>query len=385
MPGTTVPTTPLPATTPSTPPSPSSPAVPTQLSDTSSYTATPTAPTSFARYFPTNPWIYNGLPGTRYLDPRETDSRGVTRLHLGIDAQGAERQPIFAVAAGTVIGGTWGTSRRDRHGYGNQIEIAHAEGYATRYAHLAEPPLVAEGEHVEAGQLIGYMGGSQRGDLNAVPRHLHFEVTKDGVNVDPLAFLGAATTAPEPGVGTASTSPTGPFLQEVRTRPDGGYVTVSTGLPVSSSVYSAVDMGGDSAQIMVSAGGTLHQMAVVAGTWTDVDTHLPLDATSISAVDSGTGFAELFAVEGGRLFHITGDAAGWTKTWTGHFFSGTVSAVRMPDGTVHAILQQSGTSTTCTPPRAPLGCHRHRPQSRRPRRRCPRRDRHAGGDDGHRR
>lgn len=336
-----VPTAPVP-TAPTAPSAPSAPA-PTLISDTSTYTATATAPTSFARYFPTNPWIYNAAPGTRYLDPRETDANGVTRPHLGIDAQGAERQPIFAVAAGTVIGGTWGTTTRDRHGYGNQIEIAHADGYATRYAHLAVAPVVALGAHVEAGQLLGYMGGSQRGNLTGVDRHLHFEVTKDGVNVDPVAFLGAAGAASEDTAAiAAAAAPSGPFLQEVRVRQDGAFVTVSTGLPVASSVYSAVDMGGDSAQVLVSAGGTLRQLAVVAGAWTDVDTHLPLEATSLSAVDSVTGFPEAFAVEAGRLVHITGSATGWTKTWTGHVFSGTVSAIRMPDGTVHAMLQQSG-------------------------------------------
>src|SRR5690606_13197985 len=57
---------------------------------------------------------------------------------------------------------------------------------------------------------------------------------------------------------------------------------------------------------------------------------------------TGRGLPELFAIEEGKLFHIVGDATGWTKTWTGHYFSGTVSAVRMPGDQLHALLQQSG-------------------------------------------
>ncbi len=343
----------VPSDTPSAPitepPAPTAPTAapltPAIVSESSTRApAAPAAPTAFGRFYPTNPWIYNGAPGTRYLDPRERDGDGVLRLHQGIDAQGGERQPIFAVAAGTVVGGTWGTTTRDRHGYGNQVEIAHADGFATRYAHLAEAPIVQPGDHVAAGQLIGYMGGSQRGDLGALARHLHFEVTKKGVNVDPLAFLaGAASTSGiSPDATVAALEADGPHLYEVRAREGNVFVSMSTGLQVGSNVFTAVDMGGGSAQVMVSEEGALKQLAVVDGTWTKVDTHLPLSATSISGANTGKGFPELLAVEDGKLFHIVGDASGWTKTWTGHYFTGTVSAVRMPGDQLQAMIQQSG-------------------------------------------
>ena len=339
-------TPPAPDTIAPAPAGPAAPAVtPSIVSESSTRApAVPAAPTAFGQFYPTNPWIYNGAPGTRYLDPRERDGDGALRLHQGIDAQGGERQPIFAVAAGTVVGGTWGTTTRDRHGYGNQVEIAHADGYATRYAHLAEAPIVQPGEHVAAGQLIGYMGGTQRGDLGALARHLHFEVTKDGVNVDPLAFLTGAVTASgaTPTVAPAAADTHSPHLHEVRAREGNVFVSISTGLEVGSNVFTAVDMGGGSAQVMVSEGGTLKQLAVVDGTWTKVDTHLPLNATSISGVNTGKGFPEMLAVEDGKLFHVVGDAAGWTKTWTGHHFTGTVSAVRMPGDQLQAMIQQSG-------------------------------------------
>lgn len=302
-------------------------------------------PAAFGRVYPTNPWIYNGLPGTRFLDAR-TDAEGrIARRHMGIDAQGGVNQPIFAVAAGTVVDGTWGTSARDRHGYGNQVRIAHADGYATRYAHLATAPLVELGDHVEAGQLIGYMGGSQRGDLDALDRHLHFEVTKDGQHIDPIAFLSGAGTADAVGsvAPAAAAAPVeSRLLYEVRPKRDGGYASISTGITVGSDVFTAVDMGGATATVMVSENGMLYQIAVEGGAWTKTPTGLALDATSISGADTGTGFPELFAVEGGKLFHIAREASGWTKTWTGHDFSGTVSAVSLPGGRLHAMLQQAG-------------------------------------------
>lgn len=305
------------------------------------------APAAFGRVYPTNPWVFNNLPGTRYLDAREATASGVARRHMGIDAQGAVRQPIFAAAAGVVTDGTWGTTRSDRHGYGNQVRIVHADGYATRYAHLADAPLVRLGDHVAAGQLIGYMGGTQRGNPNGVARHLHFEVTKDGRSIDPLAFLtgakaSAEALAAEPAPAVAAQTRGALELFEIRPTSAGGYTSIGTGVHLSSDVFTAVATGGDSAQIWVSEGGTLKRIAVVDGAWTTTDTGLALDATSLSGVDAGAGDAELFAVEDGKLFHITAAADGWTKTWTGHDFSGTVSAVRLPDGSLHAMLQQAG-------------------------------------------
>ena len=295
----------------------------------------------FGLVYPTNPWVYTAESGTRFLDPRESSGGLVVRRHMGIDAQGGVRQPVFAVADGTVVDGTWGTTRADRHGFGNQLVIAHADGYTSRYAHLAEPPLVPPGAHVSAGQLIGYMGGSQRGDLAGVPRHLHFEVTKDGRNIDPIAFLAGAT-APAATGGTAPAAAPAAFqLYEIRPAGD-GYASTATGVAVGSEVFTAVATGPDSAQILVCDSGTLRVISGTGGTWTTSDTGLALDATSISGVSAGGDAVELLAVENGRLLHITGGPGGWTKTWTGHYFSGTVSAVRLPGGELHALMQQAG-------------------------------------------
>jgi len=292
----------------------------------------------FERVYPTSPWIYTAEPGTRFLDARDPLGN-VLRHHLGIDAQGGVRQPIFAAAAGTVIGGTWGTTTGDGHGFGNQVEIAHSQGYATRYAHLAEPPLVHTGDQVVTGQLIGFMGGSQNGNLAGVERHLHFEVTKAGKHIDPVLFLSGAD---ESQAFIEDEGSLGSPLNEIRPAGNDSFVSTPTGLLLNTAVFTAVAMGGDSAQIMASEGGKLKQLAMVDGLWTKTDTQLPLNATSLSGADTGTGSPELLAVEEGKLFHIVGDASGWTKTWTGHYFSGTVSAARLPGNQLHAMLQQSG-------------------------------------------
>lgn len=297
------------------------------------------APAAFGRVYPTNPWIYNAEPGTRFLDVREHAKGEVVRRHMGIDAQGGIRQPIFAVADGIVADGTWGTTRQDRHGFGNQVRITHADGYATRYAHLAEPPLVRPGEHVRAGQLIGYMGGSQRGDLDRLVRHLHFEVTQDGRSIDPLIFLTGASTV---GGDAPATTMTGSRqLYEIRPA-DTGFASTPTGVMVSSGVFTAIATGPDSTQILTSENGRLQQISGVDGSWTKADTGVDLDATSLSGVSAGGTSLELLAVEDGKLYHLAGDAGQWTKTWTGHYFSGSVSAVRMPGGGLHALLEQAG-------------------------------------------
>ena len=69
--------------------------------------------------------------------------------------------------------------------YGNFVKIEHKNGYATLYAHMQKGLLVKNGEYVEKGQRLGYMGDSG----NAYGAHLHFEVWKDGVRINPTEYL----------------------------------------------------------------------------------------------------------------------------------------------------------------------------------------------------
>jgi murein DD-endopeptidase MepM/ murein hydrolase activator NlpD len=72
-----------------------------------------------------------------------------------------------------------------RAGYGKLIEISHGNGFITRYAHN-EKTLVNVGDAVTRGEPIALMGSSGR----STGPHVHFEVLKNGRQVDPLTFIG---------------------------------------------------------------------------------------------------------------------------------------------------------------------------------------------------
>lgn len=71
--------------------------------------------------------------------------------------------------------------------YGNCIKIDHGNGYYTLYAHLKKNLLVKSGQHVKKGQRIGYMSDSG----NSYGAHLHFEVWKDKMRIDPIKYLNS--------------------------------------------------------------------------------------------------------------------------------------------------------------------------------------------------
>ena len=113
--------------------------------------------------------------------------------HNAIDLRAAVGTPVYAAEDGTVDQRqVWdGYTTTGMQSYGNMLRIRHADynGLAlqTRYAHLSRL-CVRIGEHVEAGQLIGYSGESG----NCCGAHLHFEVLCGGVRYNPLNWLDAA-------------------------------------------------------------------------------------------------------------------------------------------------------------------------------------------------
>ncbi len=111
---------------------------------------------------------------------------GGEEFHEGIDFAAPQGTPIHAVAAGIV---TWAG---DRGGYGNMVQIDHGNGYSTRYGH-AEKVLVHVGETVQRGDVIALLGDTGR----STGPHVHFEVLKNGHEVNPARFvaLRAAPTA----------------------------------------------------------------------------------------------------------------------------------------------------------------------------------------------
>lgn len=103
--------------------------------------------------------------------------RGKTH-HDGIDIAMPVGTPVRAAAAGTVIFS--GALR----GYGNTVILDHHGGLTTVYAHHREN-LVGTGDAVRRGQAIGRVGESGR----TTGPNLHFEVRRNKVARDPLAFL----------------------------------------------------------------------------------------------------------------------------------------------------------------------------------------------------
>lgn len=114
-----------------------------------------------------------------YFGSRSDPFTGHTAFHRGVDFAGRSGAEVVSVAAGVV---TWS---RERHGYGKMVEINHGNGYVTRYAHN-ERNLVSVGETVQKGQSIALMGSTGR----ATGPNLHFEVLKNGRQVNPLQFVG---------------------------------------------------------------------------------------------------------------------------------------------------------------------------------------------------
>lgn len=110
-------------------------------------------------------------------------SRGFAHGHTGLDMMAPEGSPIHAAAGGTVVyAGVY-------FAYGNIVDIQHADGVVTRYAHMqAFAPGIAPGAAVSAGQLIGKVGHTGR----AHGSHVHFEVRIAGRPVDPKPYLALA-------------------------------------------------------------------------------------------------------------------------------------------------------------------------------------------------
>ncbi len=119
-----------------------------------------------------------GGPITSPFGYRTHPILGTRRLHTGIDMGAAFGTPIVAAAGGRVILASY------YGGYGNTVIVDHGGGTTTLYAHQSRLA-VSQGSSVSGGQTVGYVGST---GLSTGP-HLHFEVRKNGVPVDPRAFL----------------------------------------------------------------------------------------------------------------------------------------------------------------------------------------------------
>lgn len=121
--------------------------------------------------------VTQGWMSSRYgyrLDP----FNGRRSHHKGVDFAAQTGTPIHTVASGIV------QRSKTVSGFGNVVEIAHADGYSTLYAHN-QKNLVSKGDIVHKGQVIALLGSSGR---SSGP-HVHFEVHKNGRSVDPQSYI----------------------------------------------------------------------------------------------------------------------------------------------------------------------------------------------------
>lgn len=102
--------------------------------------------------------------------------------HNGLDMIAPSGEAVYAAADGVVS-----EVIRSRKGLGNVVTIDHGNGYKTRYAHLADIE-VGKGRVLRKGARIGYVGVSG----NSFAPHLHYEVLRDSLILDPVNHFFAS-------------------------------------------------------------------------------------------------------------------------------------------------------------------------------------------------
>ncbi len=119
-------------------------------------------------------WVSSGF-GER-MDP----FTGHQTIHEGVDIAARFGGPVFAMGEGVV------SFAGDKSGYGTAVEITHASDLVTRYGHLSAL-LVKEGDKVSRGQAVARVGTTGR----STGPHLHFEVLRSKIAVNPIAYLAS--------------------------------------------------------------------------------------------------------------------------------------------------------------------------------------------------
>ena len=102
--------------------------------------------------------------------------------HKGIDIQAAKTSVVKAAADGTI------KSIKNDPRYGLTVVVEHVNGFESIYANLLSTEFIKEGEEIKQGQGIGTVGNTAAFEIADEP-HLHFELLKDGENLDPEIYI----------------------------------------------------------------------------------------------------------------------------------------------------------------------------------------------------
>ncbi len=109
------------------------------------------------------------------------------RMHWGLDFTADEGTNVYSTGNGIVK-----DLEQNAWGYGNCVLIDHGFGYVSRYAHLSAFK-VKKGDKITRGQLIGLVGSTGK----STAPHLHYEIEKNGVKIDPIHFFHSDITPEE--------------------------------------------------------------------------------------------------------------------------------------------------------------------------------------------
>ena len=102
--------------------------------------------------------------------------------HPGIDIKAEKTSVVKSAADGKVV------SIKNDPRYGLTVVIEHQNNFKTVYSNLLTAEFVTEGEEIKSGQTIGTVGNTAIFEISDEP-HLHFEILKDNVNVDPGIYV----------------------------------------------------------------------------------------------------------------------------------------------------------------------------------------------------
>src|SRR3989338_2732419 len=108
--------------------------------------------------------------------------RNGARKHNGIDLQADIGTAVYAVRGAKVIGA------RFHKGLGNYVELLHPQGYVSIYGDLSKVE-VKENQLVRQGQKIGEVGKTGNAGYRGIIPHLHFELRRNALPLDPMKFL----------------------------------------------------------------------------------------------------------------------------------------------------------------------------------------------------
>ena len=109
-------------------------------------------------------------------------NRSGKRIHKGLDLLANVGTAVYAAKSGKVISAT------ENKGMGKYIIIQHRDNLVTVYGHLSDI-FVRQDDYLRQGQIIGSVGKTGNAKAVDMLAHLHFEIRKKGVPLDPLEYL----------------------------------------------------------------------------------------------------------------------------------------------------------------------------------------------------